>query len=69
MFGEGESCRAISLQVVALLAAIQVGNAGELAHVLVLVAIHALRELHPVKGVLALGNMALRALHCGVLLH
>lgn len=53
----------------ALLAAIQVRSRGELASVLIFVAVHALRELDSVKSVFAFGNMALCALDRRVLLY
>jgi len=53
----------------ALLTAIQVGRAGELALVLVLVTIRALRRFHPIERVFAFGDVAFRALDRGVLLY
>ena len=64
---QGEGGRPISIQRVALLAAVQVGRRGELSLVLVFVAVPAARELDLVQRVSALGDVTLRALHGGVL--
>jgi hypothetical protein len=69
MHRQAKRGRPISLKVVALITAIQVRRAGELALMLVLVAIRALRKFHPIERVFALGEVAFRALDRGVLLY
>jgi len=57
----------VTLEVVALFAAIQVRRSGELTLVLVFVTVHAFAELDLEERVLPLGYMAPFALHLGVL--
>jgi hypothetical protein len=66
MFRQGEGCRAIALEIVALLASVQVRSPGKLSLMLILVTVHALGELDAIESVLPFRNMALRALHRGV---
>lgn len=61
-------CRGmIALQVMALLAAVEIGRGGKLALMIVLMAVHAFGELDLVERVLALRNMTAGALHFRVL--
>jgi len=62
-----ESRGMVTLEIVALFAAIQVGGAGELALVLVFVTVHALAELNLEERVFPLRNVAAFALHLRVL--
>lgn len=64
---QSEGGRPIPIYGVALLAAVQVRHGCELSLMLVLVAIQAARELDPVEGRAALGDVTLGALHRGVL--
>ena len=67
VFRNGESGAMEINNSVAVLAAIVVGCGGKLVVVRVLVAIEACAEFHFVDGVLAGGDMALRAFHSDVL--
>src|SRR5437764_14401356 len=62
-----EGRRMIALQVVTLLAAVQIRRRSKLALVIVLMTVHALAELDLVQRVLALRKMTAGALHFGVL--
>lgn len=66
---QAERGRPIPLKVVALVTAIQVRGTGELALMLVLVAIRALPKFHAIERVLAFGQVAARALDRRVLLY
>ncbi len=68
MFRQAERGGAVAFQIVTLLASVEVGSGGELALVLVFVAVRALSKLKTVECVLALRYVALRAVDCGVLL-
>ena len=68
MLRKRESCGAISFQIVALLTAIEVGSSGKLPSVLILMAVHALGELHVIESGLALRQVTPGALDGGVLL-
>lgn len=63
---QGERGGPIALQVMALIAAIEVRSAYELRLVLVFVTVHALGKFQAVDRVLSLGNVTLPALQCGM---
>ena len=67
MHGNREERSLKTLHVVAVFAPVAMGRTGKLPIMRVLVAVRATRELHLVNGVLAGGDMALRALHAGML--
>ena len=66
MHGNREKRALKTLHVVAVFAPVAMGRTGKLPIMRVLVAVRAIRELHLVNGVLARGDMALRALHGGM---
>jgi len=63
MLCEGESGRLVPLQIVALIAGIEIRRCNKLTGMAILMTIGAIIKLYPVQRVLAFWNMALRALH------
>jgi len=66
VLGQGERRRLVSLEIVALIAGVEVGRRDKLPGVLILVARCALIKLDFEKRVLAFGDMALVAVHTGM---